>query len=293
MRILELQPHATASMRPVAAAEGPGPLTISIVSHGQAALVDTLLRQLARQSAPGLVRRVVITLNLPEPVPPDWTVLGAFPVDIVRNLRPASFATNHNRALADCHDGLVAVVNPDIELRGDPFARLAQAAIQPGVGLVAPRVIEPDGRIADAARDLLTLGSVLARTLLRRRQASAAPAWYAGMCLMLPARAWQAMRGFDERFRMYCEDFDLCARLRLAGYLLVQAPEAEVVHAARRSSNRNLRPMVWHVASLLRVWASPVYRDYARLLRAQRTGLETPAPDDDAVGIALPRPRQG
>jgi N-acetylglucosaminyl-diphospho-decaprenol L-rhamnosyltransferase len=295
MRILDLPSHAVTSQLPVAAGAGigPGSLTISIVSHGQGALVDTLLRQLARQTAPGLVRRVVITLNLPEQVPPDWTALGAFPVDIVRNLRPASFATNHNRALADCHDGLVAVLNPDIELHDDPFARLAQAASQPGVGLVAPRVLEPDGRVADAARDLLTPGSVLARTLLRRRQASATPAWYAGMCLMLPARAWQAMRGFDESFRMYCEDFDLCARLRLAGYLLVQAPEAEVVHAARRSSNRNLRPLVWHVASLLRVWTSPVYRDYARQLRAQATALAAPRADPDAPGIALPRPREG
>ena len=108
-----------------------------------------------------------------------------------------------------------------------------------------------------------------------------------------PARAWQAMRGFDEGFRMYCEDFDLCARLRLGGYALVQVPEAEVVHAARRSSNRNLRPLAWHVASLLRVWASPVYRNYARLLHARQAEDEATAPDQDAAGIALPGTRQG
>jgi GT2 family glycosyltransferase len=270
MRLIDLPPHAVDTPLQAAPVGGAGtgaPLTVSIVSHGQAGLVDTLLRQLARQTEPGLVRRVVITLNLPERVPADWTALGAFPVEIVRNLRPASFATNHNRALAACLDGVVAVLNPDIELHGDPLSRLAMVAGQPGVGLAAPRVLEPDGRVADAARDLLTPGSVLARTLLRRREPSAAPAWYAGMCLVMPARAWQAMRGFDEAFRMYCEDFDLCARLRLAGQQLVQVPEAQVTHAARRSSNRNLRPLLWHVASLLRVWSSPVYREYAALLR--------------------------
>ena len=267
MRLNDLPPDAVLSPPQAAPRGGAGALTVSIVSHGQVELVDTLLRQLARQTAPGLVRRVVITLNLPEQVPADWTALGAFPVEIVRNLRPASFATNHNRALAACLDGLVAVLNPDIELHGDPLSRLAMVAGQPGVGLAAPRVLEPDGRVADAARDLLTPGSVLARTLLRRRAPSAAPVWYAGMCLVMPARAWQAMRGFDEAFRMYCEDFDLCARLRLAGLQLVQVPEAQVTHAARRSSNRNLRPLLWHVASLLRVWSSSVYRDYAALLR--------------------------
>jgi len=289
MRSPDLPIHPTP--RP---AQSVGSLTISIVSHGQGELVDILLRQLARQTAPGLVRRVIITLNLPEDIAPDWTALGAFPVDIVRNLRPASFATNHNRALADCREGLVAVLNPDIELLGDPFTPLVQAARLPGVGLAAPRVLEPDGRLADAARGLLTPGSVLARTVLRRREASPTPAWYAGMCLVLPARAWQAMRGFDEGFRMYCEDFDLCARLRLGGYALEQVPEAEVVHAARRSSNRNLRPLVWHVASLLRVWASPVYRAYARLLRAPPAAHPgATASDDDTAGIALPRPHRG
>lgn len=287
MRLLDFPPPAAASSPLAVPGMRAGALTVSIVSHGQAELVDILLRQLARQTAPGLVRRVVITLNLPERAPPDWTALGAFPVEIVRNLRPASFATNHNRALAACHDGLVAVLNPDIELHGDPLSRLVQAAGQPGVGLAAPRVLEPDGRVADAARDLLTPGSVLARTLLRRRAPSADPAWYAGMCLVMPARAWQAMRGFDEAFRMYCEDFDLCARLRLAGLALVQVPEAQVTHAARRSSNRNLRPLLWHIASLLRVWSSPVYRNYTRLLRGSGVIEPLAAPHEDR-GAATP-----
>jgi GT2 family glycosyltransferase len=256
-------PRATA---PVAR---PPDLTVSIVSHGQAALVDRLLRQIARQTATGLIRRVVVTLNIPEPVPADWTTLAAFPVDILRNRAPAGFAANHNRALEGCADGLVAILNPDLDLQGDPLTLLAQAARAAGTGLVAPLVLQDDGQPADAARSLLTPGSVIARLLPGRRRASTAPHWYAGMCLVLPAGVWRAVGGFDARYRLYCEDFDLCARLRLAGWALVQQPQARVRHAAQRSSHRSLRPLAWHLRSLARVWRSPVYRDYRRLLRAE------------------------
>jgi len=254
-----------------------GALVVSIVSHEQAALADALLRQLAAQTRRGLIREVRLTLNLPEHEPSTWHLPifrgahgePAFALRIIRNARPAGFALNHNRALADVHDGVVAVLNPDLQLLEDPLALLTQASQAPGVGLVVPQVLEADGRAADAARELLTPGSVLSRQLLRRRHASDRPAWYAGMCLVLPGAAWHAVGGFDARYRMYCEDFDLCARLRLAGYALRQVPEARVLHPARRASHRALRPLAWHLGSLARVWRSPTYHAYRRLLRAE------------------------
>ncbi len=276
------------SSRPIAAPVRPssaalalppvnGVLTVSIVSHGQADLIDGLIRQLARQTAPGLISRVVLTLNLPENIPDDWSRLGKFKLSVIRNRQPAGFATNHNRALAGQTEGAVAVLNPDLTLEGDPLSLLCAAALAPGVGLAAPIVMEACGRPADSARDLLTPFSVISRTLPGRRQPSASPAWYAGMCMVLPASAWSLVGGFDERYRMYCEDFDLCARLRLAGLSLVQVPQARLLHAARRSSHRSLRPLSWHLASLWRVWRSSAYHNYRRLLQAEAAQAARPA----------------
>ena len=145
---------------------------MSIVSHGQADLVDGLIRQLARQTAFGLIDRVVLTLNIPEKIPDDWAKLGAFELKVIRNRRPDGFAANHNRALAGQTQGIVAVLNPDLQLVGDPLSLLCEAAMGPGVGLVAPIVLEENGEPADSARDLLTPASVLSRTLLRRRHPS-------------------------------------------------------------------------------------------------------------------------
>ncbi|MHB1409853.1 MAG: hypothetical protein ACYCXC_09705 [Acidovorax defluvii] len=73
---------------------------------------------------------------------------------------------------------------------------------------------------------------------------------------------------------MYCEDVDLCLRLRLAGLALVRAP-VQVVHAGQRASHRRWAHLRWHVQSLLRLWRSPVYRQACQLLLAQDKGAAT------------------
>ena len=64
--------------------------------------------------------------------------------------------------------------------------------------------------------------------------------------------------GFDARYFMYCEDVDLCLRLRLQGWQLVRAA-AQVQHQGSRASRRAWQPLAWHIHSLLRLWASPVF----------------------------------
>jgi N-acetylglucosaminyl-diphospho-decaprenol L-rhamnosyltransferase len=49
--------------------------------------------------------------------------------------------------------------------------------------------------------------------------------------------------------------------LRLAGLALRRA-DVPVVHHAVRGSRRPGRHLAWHVRSLVRLWASPVLRQY-------------------------------
>jgi GT2 family glycosyltransferase len=84
-----------------------------------------------------------------------------------------------------------------------------------------------------------------------------------GFFLLLRAEAFQAVRGFDENYFMYCEDVDLSIRLQLAGWRLAQG-DATVTHVNHAASHRNLRHLAWHVSSLLRLWRSPVYAQVLR-----------------------------
>jgi hypothetical protein len=80
------------------------------------------------------------------------------------------------------------------------------------------------------------------------------------MFMLFPACTYQSVGGFDERYFLYYEDVDLCARLRLLGHEIVLCPDATVMHHARRASHRNFRYLRWHLGSMARFFLSPAYR---------------------------------
>jgi N-acetylglucosaminyl-diphospho-decaprenol L-rhamnosyltransferase len=242
-----------------------GGVTLSIVSHRQAALVQDLLRDLQRVDSP-LVERVVLTLNLDEPPPAAAASFGERLV-LVRNATPLGFGANHNRAFRHCASEWFAVLNPDLRLDADPFAPLLEAA-RPEDALLSPAILERDGSAADAARRVLTPWQLARRALGNRAPAGADYDWLAGMFLLVRSAAFRASGGFDERYFMYSEDAELCLRLQLAGKRVRQVPSARVVHAAQRASRRSWQHFRWHVTSLLRYWTSSTYWRYLARRRA-------------------------
>ncbi len=237
------------------------PVTVSIVSHRQWFLAAPLIEQIDRLCV-GTVDKVVLTLNLPETVTldPRWRIR----VDVVTNDRPKGFGANHNQAFSRCRTPWFLVLNPDIRLDSDVVGALVAAA-RTDAGLIAPRIWEPGRPQAEPFRSILTPLELLGRRLPWRAPPSR-PDWVAGMFMLLRHEAFAQVGGFDERFFMYCEDFDLCARLRLAGWSLQIAEEARVLHMAQRASQSSVRPLLWHLRSLAKVWTSRAFWSYAAML---------------------------
>lgn len=249
----------------VAAAEFANALVVSIVSHGHGELVQRFLVQMTCLSS-STVARVVLTQNLAEPLPVPPLAGWHFKLDVVRNFVPRGFGENHNRALASAIEPFVCVLNPDVVLLEgcDPFSALVKAASAPGVGAAYPLQVDAQGCTQDSERALPTPETLWRRRVLHRQESRVD--WVNAACMVLPKAAWDSVGGFDERYFMYCEDVDLCLRLRLAGLTLVRAP-VSVVHAGQRASHRRWTHLQWHVRSLLRLWRSPVYRQARQMLR--------------------------
>jgi N-acetylglucosaminyl-diphospho-decaprenol L-rhamnosyltransferase len=242
-------------------------LTISIVSHNHGSLVRLLLADLNRLES----RRratVLLTLNVAgEEI--DLREFDQLSIRVIRNAAPKGFGANHNQAFRLCSTEWFAVVNPDVRMPDDSFLSMLDTADQdPRIALVAPIVVDGDGRVEDSVRANLSPLSLLRRVLFRtgapHSEAQAPLArgfrWYAGMFLLFRAAAFRAVGGFDERFFLYCEDYDICARMHLARHSLKLDRNARVVHMARRDSHQSFRHLRWHVQSLLRVWFSkPVW----------------------------------
>ena len=245
---------------------------VSVVSHGHQLLVQALLNDLAQFSA-ATVSRVVLTLNQPEAAPLAPPGGWPFVLNIVSNAHPLGFGANHNRALLAATEPFVCVLNPDVQWLGyDPLGAMVEAAAQAGVGCSYPAQLDAAGNQQDSERALPTPVALLRRRLLR--QPDARIDWVNAACLVLPTQVWTNVGGFDASYFMYCEDVDLCLRLRLLDLTLVRAP-VEVAHAGQRASHRRWLHLRWHVHSLLRLWSSPVYRQARQLLRTQARGAGT------------------
>jgi GT2 family glycosyltransferase len=238
-------------------------ITVSVVSHGQNALVNRLLSDLAEHCASRL--EVILTQNIFDPVPLDAAQAHRF--EIITNSQPKGFGANHNSAFARSTSDTFFVVNPDVRLLGDPFFSLASRLGGSRVGAVGPGVLSPSGAVEDSARRFPTVASLLRKLVL----GGAGPdyptdkgpvevEWVAGMFVGFEREAYERVRGFDERYFLYYEDVDICRRLGSHGYKVLYDPTVSIVHEARRASRTDPRLMRIHAASILRYLRS-TYRD--------------------------------
>jgi N-acetylglucosaminyl-diphospho-decaprenol L-rhamnosyltransferase len=239
-------------------------ISISIVSHAQAHLIKTLLADIDRQCST-IRLEILVTLNLEEPL--SFLVDSfSFPIKIIRNKSPLGFAANHNQAFACSTGQFFCVMNPDIRLNEEPFPELLSRLQDSTIGLAAPLVVNNSGEVEDSARVFPTPFKIICKAfggckgsdyLIKNEPIY--PDWVGGMFMLFPREVFEKLSGFNERFYLYYEDVDLCARLRLQGYQVVLCSTTKVIHEAQRSSHKSLRYLSWHIASMLRFFCSSVF----------------------------------
>lgn len=128
------------------------------------------------------------------------------------------------------------------------------------MAICAPKIVSPDGKEEDSHRRFPDLAGLLAKAFgggdgkvpARQERAWEQNSWLAGMFLLLRADALRNVGGFDEKFFLYYEDVDLCARLIASGGRVRKVGGCRVIHYARRESRKNLRFARWHSQSLTR-----------------------------------------
>jgi GT2 family glycosyltransferase len=236
-------------------------ISISIVSHLQAALIKDLLADIASHCH-RYPLEVILTLNLPEELAFNPERFS-FPVIVHRNTVPQGFAANQNQAFAQSSGQFFCVLNPDIRIQQDVFPALLTCLQTSNVGVAAPLVMDDQGMLEDSARRFPTPLTILCKAFggckgsdYDVQSGTTHPDWVGGMFMLLRREVFAEAGGFDERYFMYYEDVNLCARLRLRGYEVNLCPDVSVVHLAQRHSHRSLRYMRWHLASMARFFCS-------------------------------------
>lgn len=244
--------------------KGVADISISIVSHGHLHLVNDLLGDLEKH-CPSLAIELILTLNLDEALPFNQDDFS-FPITITHNAAPRGFGANQNQAFAKSSAPYFCVTNPDIRLNTNPFPKLIDCFQNAKVGVVAPLVVNQNGEIEDSARRFPTPFKILCKAFGGCKGSDYAvkdeiiyPDWVGGMFMLFRREVFEKLGGFDERYFLYYEDVDLCARLRLRGYEVALCPDAKAIHHAHRSSHTSLKFMKWHLTSMVRFFCSPPF----------------------------------
>jgi N-acetylglucosaminyl-diphospho-decaprenol L-rhamnosyltransferase len=163
----------------------------------------------------------------------------------------------------------IAPANADTRMAPGALRRLVAAgASDPTAGVIAPRLVLPDGQTQRSAYPFPTLGANLmylaGAARLSPRLASrwaldgtepepgAKVPWAVGAFLLVRRAAWDEIGGFDAGLWMYAEDLDLGWRMHRAGWVTRYEPRATVYHeesAATRQAWGGERFARWHAST--------------------------------------------
>jgi GT2 family glycosyltransferase len=140
----------------------------------------------------------------------------------------------------------LAFVNPDVRLTR-PLSDLADHVDSSGSAVMAGLLVSPTTGVASNTRALVSWRQEFAKAVVGSRAyvgSSVQPSEEAeprdvgqvdGALLVVAAETFEKLTGFDERFELYYEDVDLCARAHSIGRVTV-VPQAWGEHVGGASS---------------------------------------------------------
>jgi N-acetylglucosaminyl-diphospho-decaprenol L-rhamnosyltransferase len=241
-----------------------GLVSVSIVSHGQLAMVNDLLSDIEKYclSTP---LEVVLTINIEEINKLDVNQYS-YPIKTIKNDLPKGFGANHNQAFKAASGVYFCVLNPDVRLKFNPFPALVDVLQSSAAGVCAPLVVNSDDQLEESARRFPSPMRIFKKIVGSKKGSDYQisdellfPDWVGGMFMLFRSTVYKQMHGFDERYFLYYEDVDICARLTNLGMQVVLCPASEVVHLAQRASHKSLKYLRWHISSMLRFFMTPAY----------------------------------
>lgn len=188
--------------------------------------------------------------------------LEGWQLTLVSGQGNVGYGCGHNLAIERASSEYHLVLNPDIEMQADALvAALEFLDKNPTVGLLSPSVVDDDGQFQLLCRQYPTLADLFVRGFLpesARRYFAARLARYemrgqinesdafwdppivSGCFMLFRTDVLRRLGGFDERYFLYFEDYDLSLRTHEVARI-VYLPTVSVQHhgggAARKGSS--------------------------------------------------------
>lgn len=203
-------------------------------------------------------------------------------VRFIPNGTNRGYAAGVNQGIQVSSGDVVLIMNPDVMVRPGSIAILTEfMETHQHVGIVGPRLLNPDGTLQPSCRRFHTLTSIVSRRGPLRPLLATTPwaarhlmlewdheaprdvDWVLGACMLVRRSAIRDVGPMDEGFFLYFEDEDWCYRMWAQGWAVTYVPSAEAIHAYRRESDRVFSPAYRHfVRSGIRLlWKYGLFMD--------------------------------
>lgn len=173
-------------------------------------------------------------------------------VNLIESGVNLGFGRANNVGIDRASGDLILFLNSDAYAQANSIDHLVAAFNNETVVAAGGKLLNPDGSLQESVAGPLTLWNVFLeqwyldglarrfgrgywRTKSLPMDTASEVDQVMGACLMIRANCGQR---FDERFFLYCEDTELCARLHDLGKILY-VPQAEFIHELGSSSQHN------------------------------------------------------
>jgi GT2 family glycosyltransferase len=227
-------------------------LAVIIVSANSGPWLRACLTSIASRTGAAALEIVVVDSGCTDET--AAVVRDEFPGVELLTVENRGFAYGNNRAFLATSAPYVLFLNPDTEIVEGTLAELlSDLARRPEIGLAGVRQVSAEGVVWPSIRrfpsPVRTLFEALGSERLPVRASwlgereldpaaydRAAPCdWTSGSFMLARREAILGAGLMDERFFIYCEEPDLCLRIKRAGWEVWHLPTLTIVHHAGRS----------------------------------------------------------
>ncbi|GAB2685770.1 glycosyltransferase [Thalassiella azotivora] len=222
----------------------PGTVSVVVVNYRGAQDTVTCVRSLADLDWPADKLEVVVVENASGDDSAEVIRRECPDVVLVEAPSNLGFAGGCNLGVAHASGDVVAFLNNDAR----PHPQWVSAAVetlsrQSGIGCVASKVLDWEGQTIDYVDGSMTwFGMGYKREVTRpdspEYDVPRDVLFGTGAAMLMPARLFREVGGFDERFFMFYEDVDLGWRLNLLGHRVRYEPRSIAYHRHHATMNK-------------------------------------------------------
>lgn len=188
-------------------------------------------------------------------------------VNLIEGKENKGFGYGHNQIISRLDSEFHLILNPDIEFSQDSINKLiSYIKKDTSIGLITPEIRNQDNSIQHLPKVFPKIRFVLSSTfsILRKYRTDYTMSnpiiekptdieICTGCFMLTRTKYLKKINGFDERFFLYFEDFDLSMKIREHGRI-VYYPLTNVTHAWHRDTKKKIKPFLLQVISMFKFY---------------------------------------